>query len=83
MGRYVFTRFCMLLDQEFHLEKYYGGIVSSHMWIFVDKPIYTWQNTQSSEIQQLQYNKSDLCNIINRPHFAKGPSYNHTERQPV
>ena len=31
MGQYVFTRFYMLLDQDFDLEKHYGRIVSSRM----------------------------------------------------
>ena len=35
MGQYVITRFYMLLDWEFHLERYLRRILSSHMWIFV------------------------------------------------
>jgi len=31
MGQYVFSRFFMLLDQEFHLESYHGRILTSYV----------------------------------------------------
>jgi len=31
MGHWVYTRFYMLVDGEFHLEKFYGRILCSHM----------------------------------------------------
>jgi len=44
MGHYVFTRFYMLLDQEIHVVKYHRRLVSSPMWILLDKPKYSRQN---------------------------------------
>jgi hypothetical protein len=35
IGQFVLTRFGLLVDWEFHLEKYYQRILSSHMWLIV------------------------------------------------
>lgn len=42
MGQCVSNRFYMFLDQKFHLEIYYGRIVTSRMWIIVHKPKCSW-----------------------------------------
>jgi len=33
----------MLFDQEYYLEKYYGRILTSRMWILVNQQKYSWQ----------------------------------------
>jgi hypothetical protein len=53
IGQNVFTRFYMLLDQEFHLEKYCGRRLSSCMGIFGHKQKYTGQNKSLSNGSQL------------------------------
>jgi len=52
LGQYVFTRFYMLLDREFHLEKYRGRIVSSCVRTLVHKSNYSRQIVIFREIYQ-------------------------------
>jgi hypothetical protein len=40
MGQCIFTSVCMLIDQECHLEIYYGRLLSSHTWILVNQQLY-------------------------------------------
>jgi len=54
MGQYVFTRFNMLLDQEFDWEHYYWRIVSSCISILVDIQIYSRQNVKFSKIYKFE-----------------------------
>jgi len=42
----------MMLDREFHLEKYYGRIVSSRVMIIVDEKNYSRRNVIFREIYQ-------------------------------
>jgi hypothetical protein len=52
LGQYVFTRFYMFLDWEFHLEIYYGRMLSSRMTIFVHKVINCMRNTVFKQMYQ-------------------------------
>jgi hypothetical protein len=46
----IFTKFIMYFDQEFHLQKYHGRILSSCMKKLVHKPSYSGQYTSFGEI---------------------------------
>ena len=71
-GQYVFNRFYMLLDQEFHLEKYYGRRLSSRMQICVHQQTYWWQNEWFRKGSQFLYNESDLYKLNTWLGFGKG-----------
>jgi len=46
--------FFMLFDQEFHLDKYYGRILSSRMWILVKKQNDSGHNEVFGKIYKFQ-----------------------------
>jgi len=47
-----FTSFNMYLDQEFYVEIYYSGMVSSSLWISVDNQMYSRRNKAFGKIYQ-------------------------------
>jgi len=79
MGQYVFTRFYMLLDQKYHLEKYYERRLGSHMWIIVHKQKYSRPNELFSKLSQFWQNERDLCKKITVFGFAAVVSVNLPE----
>jgi hypothetical protein len=83
MGQCVFTGFYMLLNQAFHLEKFYGSRLSSHMWIYVYKQTYSERNESFGKVSQFWYNISSPCKMITAVGFAKVLIPNFAERQSI
>jgi len=51
----------MWFDQEFHLEEYYGRILSSRGRKYVDKQRYTGQYALFGNMYKCQQDESDQC----------------------
>jgi len=80
LGQYVFTRFYILLDREFHWKIFYGRIMSSCMRIFVHKEIDSWQNAVFKQMYQFWLNERGLWKNICGLGFTNWLILNRTER---
>jgi len=83
MGQCIFTGFYMLLDQEFHLQKFSESRLNSPMWIYVHKQTYSEQNESFGKVSQFWENKSSPCKMIPAVDFAKVLNLNLAERRSI
>jgi len=78
-----FTSFFMYLDWEFQLDIYYGRMVSSSLWISVDKQMCSRCNEYVCTIYQFWSCESKQYKNVPTLSFATGPSLNLSERQSI
>jgi len=81
--RQWFTSFFMYLDREFELEIYYALMVSSSLWIPVDKQMYSWRNVAFGKIHKFSSHGSEWCKNVTATGFATGLSLIHLEGLPI
>ena len=78
-----FTSFFMYLDQEFYLEIYHERMVSSSLWISVDKQMYSRRNEAFGKIHRFWSYESKQCKNVTALSFPTGPCLNRSERLPI
>jgi len=83
MRQCIFTRFFMLFDWECHSEKYYGKMVNSSLWIFVNNQKYSRRNKSFGKLYKFYWNESDQCKNMTGLSSANGPSLNQSEMHPT
>ena len=78
-----FTCFFMYLDQQLWLKINYARMVSSSLWVSVDKRMYSMRNEAIDKIDKFWMCESEQCKNVTALGFATGRSLNWSERLPI